>query len=488
MSTTGPGTGMAADPGALVGPGDTAGTSAFGGQVRGRLLLRRLHAGARSRRAPRRFSDIYVWALAVAVLGAIAAESLRPLARLFTGPGWAVPGAPGRLFVAAAVMLLLGGLAQVLRVAGPVTVSSAFRFWLLAAPVRRLVLLRRRFVALIAVLAVLAIILAVPIAHAGSVAVLPVVAVAALATTTVAACSIWGQASDTAERAIHGVGRALSAVSILGFSSLATGVGRSGADSALRVQPAALVALLAVLAVTALATVWRAYGALDRIDVSVLSRGQGLWTAGSAATASLDVFMLTDFLAEQRARLAGRVRSAAMGPSFALAMSRSELARARRRPYLAVRAAVAAIVWWGCRPVLPAPALSVAALLVGFVLVLPLAGTVKQLAASPGLRAHFVPRDRWLTAASVSACLLAATVWTAIVLPGMAVARQAGVAVIIALGITAAVWRTVTRPPLDYSKPPVPTPFGDLPLDLWRQLARGLLLLAVVIAIVLGAG
>jgi ABC transporter len=51
-------------------------------------------------------------------------------------------------------------------------------------------------------------------------------------------------------------------------------------------------------------------------------------------------------------------------------------------------------------------------------------------------------------------------------------------------GISAAALRTATRPPLDYSAPPVPTPFGDLPLDELRQQLRGPLLLAVVLLIV----
>jgi hypothetical protein len=58
-------------------------------------------------------------------------------------------------------------------------------------------------------------------------------------------------------------------------------------------------------------------------------------------------------------------------------------------------------------------------------------------------------------------------------------------AFIITIGIAAAACRAVTRPPLDYSKPPVPTPFGDLPIDLWRQLFRGPLLLAVLLLVVL---
>ncbi len=119
--------------------------------------------------------------------------------------------------------------------------------------------------------------------------------------------------------------------------------------------------------------------------------------------------------------------------------------------------------------------------IVGYCLVLPVAGTLRQLAANPGLRAQFAPRDRWLSFASLAACLLASATWTAIVAPGLG--GGMALAVLIAAGLTAAVYRTVTRPPLDYSGPLVSTPFGNLPLDLWRQVFRGPLLLAVLIAV-----
>ena len=94
------------------------------------------------------------------------------------------------------------------------------------------------------------------------------------------------------------------------------------------------------------------------------------------------------------------------------------------------------------------------------------------------MRAQFACGDRWLTVASLAACLVASAVWTAMVAPGLG--GGAALAVVIAAGLTAAVYRTVTRPPLEYFGPVVPTPFGDLPLDLLRQLARGLILLAVL--------
>lgn len=314
--------------------------------------LRRLRGGARSRPAGRALlMDLIPWSVPAAV--AVAIGAVRPLARLLAETGWAVPGAPGRLFVVAALLLLAGGLVQVLRSAGPVTASSAFWFWLLSAPVRRRDLLRRR--------------------------------------------------------------------------------------------------------------------------------GQGLWTAGHVAAASMDIFMLTEFLSDRRARQAGRVRPARIGAWFAAALARSEWIRLRRRPYLAVRAAAAAVAWWGCRPVLPGPALAAVAVITGYCLVLPAAGTLRQLTANPALRAQFFPRDRWLSVASLAACLLVSAVWTAITAPGLG--GGIALAVLITAGLTAAVYRTVTRRPLDYSGPLVPTPFGDYPLDLWRQIFRGPLLLAVLTAL-----
>jgi hypothetical protein len=425
--------------------------------------------------------DIAQWAVPAAAGVAIVIGAVRPLIRLLTEAGWAVPGAPGRLFAVAALLLFLGGLAQLLRSAGPVTASSAFWFWLLSAPVRRRDLLSRRYFVLLAATAVLACAAAGLVAHTGSVPVLPVVAAAVLAAAALGAGAVCGQAWEIADHAGHAAGQAMGAAGVLGFGSLATGVGRADLNSVLRAPPGAAVIVLAALAVTAAACCALGYRALDGIDVSVLRRGQGLWTAGHVAAASMDVFMLTEFLADQRARQAGRVRPARMGAGFATALARSEWARLRRRPYLAVRAAAAAAVWWGCRAVLPAPALAAVAVITGYCLVLPAAGTLRQLAASPGLRAQFAPRDRWLSLASLAACLLASATWTVIVAPGLG--GGIALAALIAAGLTAAAYRTVTRPPLDYSGPLVPTPFGDYPLALWLQVLRGPLLLAVLISV-----
>ncbi len=449
--------------------------------VPARVPLRRLREGSRPRRTRRGLlADVVTWAAPAGVGVALAIGAVGPLIRLLTQAGWAPPGAPGHLFVVAALLLVLGGLAQLLRSAGPVTASSAFWFWLLSAPVRRRDLLRRRYFALLAVTAVLVCAVAGLVAHTGSVPVLPAVAAAALAAVALAAGTVCGQVWEMADHAGHVAGQAIRAAGVLAFGSLATGVGRADLNSALRAPPGVAVIALEALAVTAVACCAAGYRALDRIDVSVLRRGQGLWTAGHVAVASMDVFMLTEFLADQRARQAGRVRPMRMGAPFAAVLARSEWARLRRRPYLAVRAAAAAAVWWGCRPMLHGPALAAVAVIAGYCLVLPMAGTLRQLAANPGLRAQFTPRDRWLSLTSLAVCLLASAVWTAVVMPGLG--GGTALASLLTAGLTAAAYRTATRPPLDYTGPLVPTPFGDYPLDLWRQVFRGPLLLAVITA------
>jgi hypothetical protein len=425
--------------------------------------------------------NLIPWSVPAAVAAALAIGAVRLLGRLLAESGWAAPGAPGHLFAVAAALLLLGGLAQLLRTAGPVTASSAFWFWLLSAPVRRRDLLRSRYIALLAVTAVLACLVAGLVALTGSVPVLPVVAAVGCAAVALAAGAVCGQAWEIASHVGQAAGQAMRATGILAFGSLATGIGRADLNSALRAPPGTTVILLTALALAAAVCCVLGYRALDRIDVSVLRRSQGAWTAGRVAAASMDVFMLTEFLADRRARQAGRVRPTRMGTGFGSALARSEWVRLRRRPSLAVRTAAAAVVWWGCRPVLHGPALAAIAVVTGYCLVLPVAGTLRQLTANPGLRAQFVPRDRWLSFASLAACLLASIAWTVIVAPGLGGGVM--LAVLIAAGVTAAVYRTVTRSPLDYCGPLVPTPFGDLPLDLWRQVFRGPLLLATLTAV-----
>ncbi len=454
--------------------------------VPGRLPRHRLRAGSGSRRSAwaewsiwQRFQWVYIMAFAAAMLAVVVMGTLGPLWRLVTEPAHASPSVPGRLFLVTAVLLLFSGLVWMLRTAGPLTVGRAFGFWLLTAPVRRRDLLRPRFVALIAAAVVLTGVVLVPVAHAAVGSVLITIVVGGLGAVTLTSAAVWAQACAAVDRILHLAGQLMGALSVFGFGSLATGAGRIAVNAALRASPAELSALLVGVIVAALASTWLAYAALDRIDVRALSRGQGLWTAGQVAAVFMDIFLLTAFLAELRLQVAGQAASVRLGPRYGRAVARAEQARIRRRPYVLVRAGLATLAWWGCRPVLPAHMLAVLALLAGYSLALPVASGLQQLAGSPALRAMFAPRERALSLASITACALVAALWSAVVVLGMP-ASSRGLGLIIFGGITAAVYRTVTRPPLDYSKPPVMTPLGPLPLDLWRQVLRGPLMLTVL--------
>ena len=90
--------------------------------VPARLPLRRLRGRSRTRRTGRGLlMNSAAWAIPGAVLVGLAVGAVRAVSHLLVETGWAIPGAPGRLFVVAAVLLLLGGLAQVLRSARPVS-------------------------------------------------------------------------------------------------------------------------------------------------------------------------------------------------------------------------------------------------------------------------------------------------------------------------------------------------------------------------------
>lgn len=448
--------------------------------VPGRAPRRLLHEFARPARPTRdRLVRLYLWLLTIGVVGGLAAGVAGPMLRHAATVAPVRPVLAGHLFALAVGVLAVAAVARLAGSAGPITVSAPFRFWLVQAPVRRRDLLRPRYFSILAGAAVLMGLIAVPVAMAGSVAVLPVLAAAALGGVTVAGLATWGQAVEAVDRGVHALAALLGSVSLLSFGSLATGIGRTAANLALRPSPAVLAILLILLGSAALAAAWQGFRALDRIEVSALSRAEGAWTAGHAALASLDVFMLSEFIAERRHQAAGPVLSIRLGSSYTRALARIEWVRLRRRPVLLARVAGAAVVWWGCRVILPAPVMAAIAVLAGFLLVLPVATGARQVAAAPGLGDAFAPRDRALTGASIATCLLASALWTALVLPGLPTA-SALLAGVLTAGLAAAAYRTVTRPPLDYLTAPVPTPFGDLPVDLWRQIFRGTVLLAVI--------
>jgi hypothetical protein len=57
------------------------------------------------------------------------------------------------------------------------------------------------------------------------------------------------------------------------------------------------------------------------------------------------------------------------------------------------------------------------------------------------------------------------------------------VEILLLAGVVAAAYRAATRPPMAYGGAAIETPFGLIPVDLLRQVTRGLDVLAVVIVV-----
>lgn len=430
----------------------------------------------RLRRRQRSIAGIYERTVIATILLGVAAGAVHPLWTAMSGA--LTPGAPAHLFVFAVLFGILAISVRLLRAAGPLAASAAFRFWVLSTPVRRRDLLQPRAIGVVAAASVAIGLLTVPIAHVAATG--AVLTAAFVGTgTAVAAAAVWAQASDLADRGLYAIGHAFGAGSTLAFGSLATGIGRTGLNSILGVSATTAIPVLLFVVVLGMICIAFAYRALDRVDVGALGRGQGLWTAARAAAGFLDVLLLIEFLAERRARNVGRVRPVTLGPRLRRSRWRLELTRLRRRPAPVVRIGLAALVWWGSVPVLPGPASIALAVILGYCVVLPMAATLRQLWTRPNLRAMFAPHDRGLVLASVGMCALTAIGWTMLTLPGLPVLAI----VAMPIGLTAATYRTVTRPPLDYSMPAVGTPIGDVPVDLIRQLVRGPLLLVGLILV-----
>ena len=452
-----------------------------------RTVRQRLRRQQSAHRASKRslLGRAFDSAVAATVVAALAAGALPGVWHAVGAPAHAVPGAPGRLFAVAVLLLLSAGALGVLRAAGPVSASRAMQFWVLSGPLSLRRLLRPRCVALMAAAVVAFAVIAVPLAHLAATSVAISVVAASLGALVVSAGAIWAQTSDGAEHAVRAAAHSLAATATLAFGSLATGVGRAGANAVLALPMTAGVAVLVIGLVIAGYFVVRAVRGLDRLTPAQLSRGEGLWTSARLSATAMDVALLGEFFADQRARTAGPARSGPLGRGFLRAALRLEWARLRRHPALLVRAAVFAIVWWGCRAVLAGPWVVARAVVGGYLVALPLAATIRELTRRPGLRAQFVPsRRRILVGASLAACATGVTAWFLAIGLGSGVLPLTMWAVVVPV-LTIAAGRAASRPDLDYTAPALSTPFGDIPVDLMRQVLRGHLLVAGVLLLLL---
>ena len=381
---------------------------------------------------------------------------------LFTaGPGGAATGA-WALFA-----LAVGGGLLLAPAFGPVGANAADTQWLLSTPVDRGILLRVRAGAAFA---------------AGMAAGTVVGRLAAY----IAGASLWGPL--TVLGSLGGVVVVAVAVLVqsrrlpgpvlplLRWSFVLAGLGLTLA-AAVRWELPVLTAwpvVFGVAAPVAALAIWAAASCryLSRAD---LSSGSDLSSGAQASLTSLDLSMLAGILEERAWRRVGRSVSRQLPDGRAAALLRADLLRHRRRPSAyAVVAAVVAAVWFAT--VVGTPLLVAFTGLGGsFWIAMLFSAGLRDICGDPALRAllgagdHALRRPMLILPVVVLGLTAALTV---------AATGPAATAISTAAAALAA-YRIRTRPALSYEGLLLVTKSGLLPVDLIRQLIRGLPILAV---------
>jgi hypothetical protein len=242
------------------------------------------------------------------------------------------------------------------------------------------------------------------------------------------------------------------------------------------IAPLALIVPAGVLAVLLAAVAWIR---LSRLDRHALTSGNDLATAAVVAGAWLDPSLLAAAMETRRSRRMGRVRSRRITGGWVTALLRAELARVRRRPS-------AVLVWSGLLlvPYLAGLIFSglVAApvhLLGTFLAADRFAGGLRTVCRSSALRFALGGSDQDLRLVHLLLPAGAAVAWSALAAPALP-AHVLLTAAISAVGAVVVIYRMATRPPMDYASPMLATPFGVVPVNLLRQVARGPALLIVL--------
>jgi hypothetical protein len=415
-----------------------------------------------------RLARLYERLVNTAIVGAIGwGLAFKGLAK--TGQAGASEWTALWLSVLAAVVLL-----KVLLAFGPVFVGRDRMFWLLSSPVDRAALLLPRFLGLLGFGAVTG-------------AVWPAVVFGVVGATSPPGPLVF-TASAAAGVAVVAGAVALQRARLRPQTWLS--VLAAAAVIALFLRPDVVMAETVWLIPVAVPLVVVAALALRRLDRVDLAAGASLAAVVRVSVAWLDLSLLGAILAERRARLLGRVRSARLRGSRLTVLVWTDVLRVRRAPN-------AVLVWAG---LLPLPALVALGgevdwvpavhLIAAFVATDRLAAGLKAICRSAAIRRMLGVPDRLLRLAHLVVPAGGAVVWcaaTASFTPHVSWLN----AVVSAVGAVAVVYRVATRPPLDYGVAAIDFGvLGPVPIGLVLQLSRGpvLLYLLCVLQVVLGQG
>ncbi|MFI9531560.1 DUF6297 family protein [Micromonospora rosaria] len=444
---------------------------------------------ARLRRARRRhhhrglgdlLTDVYLVVLFVAMYGWALVSDLRAYLGSPAG-GAADPGE--RYWIAVAALLAVAGLGwRALRAVGPLLVSAAAQSWAAGAPVDRRGWLLPRFVVLLGAVGGGGALLGVGLAFVARADGGGDLAVAALAgggwATAALAAAVLAQASRVTAR----WPRLLGAGLVVGGVLLTVGVVVSHFAGGRLGRPGAWLAGVAVVVGLPLAVVLtvRAVRALPRVDRAALTTGAQFANAAATAAVMLDPTLLAAVVESRRWRGVGRVHSRRFRAGRRWwVLLQAEVRRLGRHP--GALAAWAAVILVQYAVAVAVPSVAGSAQVVGAYLAADrLAGGLRSVSRSPGLRRVLGGGDGGNQVAHVVVPAVGAALWWLATLP-VGGAQPGWLDAILVSGVVVAVHRAATRRPMDYDTAVADTPFGMIPVGLLSQVLRGLDVVAVLV-------
>jgi hypothetical protein len=457
-----------------------------------RAHLRKVRKERAGKSVVARASDLYEVLLYVGIGGGVLVTAL-----LRVVGGLTPPSAGAQYWLALATVLL--GLALLLRAApalGPVTVGPAAATWLLTAPMDRRGFLAPRYGTVVlagtvgggvvggAVLAV--------DAGRGPVGGVGVAVLGAALGALITAAAVRGQARPRWQAALRATAGALAVPAVVGVAVVVllerAGVALpvpSGPTGALPASAGLAVAVTAALVLVAAAAVVTARADLARLDRRAVTAAGPLLAAMSAGVGWMDASMVLRAAEERRLRAIGTVRSRRLRGGRIRALLTADARRMRRARPAWTGALALLVVPYLASVVVPAAVVPVVQLAGATMAAGGLAGGLRAVAESRGLRRSLGGGDVELIALHCVGPAVVAVVWTVLV---AAAGGSLLSLVLVPASAVAVVVRFATRPPRTYGGAVFDVGIGTVPVAMVAELSRGPLLFAVLAGVQLLTG
>ncbi|OZD08473.1 hypothetical protein CH275_04790 [Rhodococcus sp. 06-235-1A] len=385
------------------------------------------------------------------------------------------------LFAVGLAIAAFGLLMVAVRALGPVVVNSAERFWIHSTPLDRSAVLAPRYWASTACGSALGVLIA-----RGSTLVGPAAhswwwfgGMGAAIGASVVGCGVCAQTSRLGDRWYRNFSVGLVCVAVLGSSLSVLYAPVLPASSVVWAAAFAVVSGIAIVSV--------GRRRVRRLNRAALERGSGLVTSLSVATTTMDSSFVSSEMDVRTWRRVGLVRSRSFSGSrwrmFVDADARRVL---RDRSAVSTLVAVIIVVYL-CTAVFTLPLRPLALLLACCVVGSAFGRGLRDINSSSAFRAAFGGSDRSLRSAHLvvpaagvfavfAACapvVFGASLWAVLPIPFVALA---------------ALYRSASRPPLEYGGLILETPMGQVPVDMLRQMLRGPLVVFAYAAVQIAVG